>query len=200
MRDPIARETNGMLDAIKSRIPGVRETLLPKRDVFGEPEANKDRAGRRAADHEEDRERRQGAHRSRAPGHQRGRRAEEGARGPRHRQGSGEVKLEPEQRDIFADVGGHLAHEILAPIVNSPQWDALPPLVQKRAYAKAFMAAHKQARPRRGAAGAARNALLPEITQKIAAELVPAQAGSSSLAPTPPRLSPARSPRPSPET
>jgi len=37
-----------------------------------------------------------------------------------------EVELTPEQRDVFRDVSGHLAHEVLAPIVNGPAWDALP--------------------------------------------------------------------------
>jgi hypothetical protein len=35
--DPVAREVDSMLESIQSRIPGMREDLLPKRDIFGEP-------------------------------------------------------------------------------------------------------------------------------------------------------------------
>lgn len=170
-RDPLARETNGMIDAIKSRIPGLRETLLPKRDVYGEPEANKDRLlgvmPITKKTESDDKVRSEAARLNISAGD-----APKQIHVGRGTGKPGDVKLEPEQRDIFTDVGGHLAMEILAPIVNSPAWDALPPLVQKRAYAKAFMAGHKQ-----GALAAVppelRATLLPEITQKIAAELVP---------------------------
>jgi hypothetical protein len=85
----------------------------------------------------------------------------------------GDVKLTPEQRDTFADVGGHLAHEILDQVVNAPTYDALPDLVKKRAFAKAFMQAHRHA------AVAAlppelRAGIAAEITEKITAELAPA--------------------------
>jgi hypothetical protein len=35
--DPVQREVRSILDAIKSRIPGQRETLLPRRNIWGEP-------------------------------------------------------------------------------------------------------------------------------------------------------------------
>lgn len=35
--DPVQRETEGFLDTVANRIPGVSETLEPKLDVFGEP-------------------------------------------------------------------------------------------------------------------------------------------------------------------
>lgn len=35
--DPLARQTNSIGDAIKSGIPGVRNTLLPQRDALGQP-------------------------------------------------------------------------------------------------------------------------------------------------------------------
>jgi hypothetical protein len=119
MRDPIARETNGMLDAIKSRIPGQRETLLPKRDVFGEPEANKDRLlgvlPITKKTESDDKVRTEAARLKISAGD-----APKQIHVGRGTGKAGEVKLEPEQRDIFEDVGGHLAHEILAPIVREP--------------------------------------------------------------------------------
>lgn len=35
--DPIMREANTIIDGIKSRIPGLSETLYPKRDIWGDP-------------------------------------------------------------------------------------------------------------------------------------------------------------------
>ncbi len=35
--DPVVRETRTVLDGIKSRIPGMSQDLMPKRDVWGEP-------------------------------------------------------------------------------------------------------------------------------------------------------------------
>jgi hypothetical protein len=45
LEDNYVREVNSILDAIKDRIPGFRETLLAQRDVFGEPIANRERVG-----------------------------------------------------------------------------------------------------------------------------------------------------------
>jgi hypothetical protein len=45
MLDPVQREVYSVLDAVKSRIPVIREGLLPKRDVFGEPMPSKERLG-----------------------------------------------------------------------------------------------------------------------------------------------------------
>lgn len=36
-QDPIMRQTRGILDTIKSRVPGLSESLLPRRDIWGEP-------------------------------------------------------------------------------------------------------------------------------------------------------------------
>lgn len=35
--DPVARQRNGVLDAVQARIPGRSDNLMPRRDVFGEP-------------------------------------------------------------------------------------------------------------------------------------------------------------------
>lgn len=35
--DPVMRESRTLLDAMKARIPGLKNTLLPKRDMWGEP-------------------------------------------------------------------------------------------------------------------------------------------------------------------
>lgn len=46
--DPHMRQVRTMMDAIKNRIPGLSETLLPKRDIWGEPMANAEAVAGRA--------------------------------------------------------------------------------------------------------------------------------------------------------
>lgn len=43
--DPYSRQARTVMDAIKQKIPGLSEQLLPRRDVWGEPMANKDALG-----------------------------------------------------------------------------------------------------------------------------------------------------------
>lgn len=35
--DPVARQRDGVLEAVQARVPGLSDNLLPRRDVFGEP-------------------------------------------------------------------------------------------------------------------------------------------------------------------
>jgi len=44
--DSTQRETNSVPDAIKASIPGVRNTLLPKRDALGNPMKQEPSGGR----------------------------------------------------------------------------------------------------------------------------------------------------------
>ncbi len=171
MNDPIARQVDGMLDAIKSRLPGFRETLLPKRDVFGEQIAGKERLGGLSpvtvTKDTEDKVRSEAARLNLSLGD-----APKKSHVGRGSGKLGDVPLEPAQRDVFADVSGHLAHDVLTEIVNSSGWDALPDIVKKKAYAKVFLQAH-----RAGAAAALppelRAGIAQEITQKIEAQLAP---------------------------
>jgi hypothetical protein len=161
-----------MLDAVKARIPGLRQTLLPKRDVYGEPIQTKDRflgvSPITITKESEDKVRSEAARLdisvSKSP------KKVHVGRGTGK---LGDTELTPEQRDVFADVGGHLAHDVLVKIVNAPGWDSLPDLIKKRAFAKVFLQAH-----RAGAAAALppdlRTGIAQEIVEKIAAELSPA--------------------------
>ena len=174
MNDPVAREVDSMLDAIKARIPGLRGTLLPKRDVFGEPIQTKERLGALSPVTETtestDKVRIEAARLNISAGD-----APKKVHVGRGSGKLGDVKLEPEQRDVFADVAGHLAHDVLTSVVNSPGWDELPDLIKKRAFSKVFLQAHKA-----GAAAALppelRAGIAQEISQKIEAELAPAEA------------------------
>jgi hypothetical protein len=169
--DPVQREVNGTIDAIKARVPGLRETLLPKRDVFGEPVEAKERLVGVTPITETT----QSKDKVRLEAARLGLSAAAPPKKVHVGRGSGklgETEITPEQRDVFADVGGHLAHEILAPIVNSPNWDGLPDLVKKRIYAKAFLVAHKQAALAAIPPGL-RATIMDQITEKLQAELSP---------------------------
>lgn len=45
--DPYTRQTRSILDTIKSRIPGLSETLMPRRDIWGQPIMNNSALGGR---------------------------------------------------------------------------------------------------------------------------------------------------------
>ena len=48
--DPLQRETNSIAEAVKARIPGLRQGLLPKQDAFGNPLAREGNAAQAMAD------------------------------------------------------------------------------------------------------------------------------------------------------
>lgn len=169
MLDPVAREVDSVLDAVRARLPGLRTELYPKRDVFGEPIKNKERLGVVSPVTETT----ESTDKVRQEAARLGVSAADIPKKVHIGKGSGkagDVKLEPGERDVFGDVSGHLAHDILSQVVNSPGWDDLPPLVQKRAFAQVFSKSH-----RAGAAAALpiakRLALADEITQKLTTEL-----------------------------
>lgn len=142
MLDPVQREVNSMLDAIKARIPGERGTLLPKIDIYGEPVGTKQRLGGFSPVTEtketDDKVRSEGARLDIAIGDV-----------PKkihigHGTGKlGEVPMTPEQRNIYSKVSGEFAHRTLSDIVNAPSWDTLPDIAKKRIFKRVFEVAHK---------------------------------------------------------
>lgn len=138
LMDPYQREMNGILDAVKARIPGAREGLLPQRDPFGEPIQSAERFGgispiteRSAmADKVRMEAARLGVSVAQAP-----RAINLPAAG---QSDLGKVALSPEQRDVFADTSGHMAHQVLSALVGSPSWDALPRAVQAQVFKTVF--------------------------------------------------------------
>lgn len=144
MFDPVVREVDSVLDAVKARVPGLRQTLMTKRDIFGEPQQQKERLAGISPIQESaestDKVRTEAArlglsvadtpkktHIGRLSGKM------------------GDVKLEPEERDRFADVGGHLAYQLLQPIVNGENWEGLSDLAKKRVFERVFAQAHRAA-------------------------------------------------------
>jgi len=143
MADPYKREVNGVLDAIQSQLPFLREKLLPKRDVWGEPVK-----GERlfavmpvARTTQSDDLVRTEAMRlqvaiSDAPKFI----MESGPFNNREKR----VKLQEEQRDIMREVSGTKAMEILSPIVNAPDWAQIPDFAKAAIYKDVIEGARKQ--------------------------------------------------------
>lgn len=167
--DPLEREINGMLDAVKARLPGARETLLPKVDVYGEPVPGKERPAGIAPittmKESDDKVRSEAArldvsvenapkkvHLGRATGK------------------IGDVELTPAQKNVFQSEGGKLAHQILTDIVNQPTWDDVPDLVQRRIFSRVFRDAHKFAAIK-ALPPESRGPLIQQITERMATEL-----------------------------
>lgn len=166
MLDPYKREVDSAFDAIKARIPGVSQSLMPKRDEFGEPVPATDRVGAitpiTVSKVSEDKARlemsrlRIGV--NKAPDHI--------DLPAGHDPKLGKVPLTPEQQDVFASTTGKLAHQILTQLVYSPGWDALPDTAQHTAVEKVFEAARKA-----GKAAAVPPSQIIAESNRIAAEL-----------------------------
>ena len=142
--DPFLRETNSILDAVQARIPGLREDLPKRFDDFGEPiQANKGifpTAPARVSTPSTDPVRLKAAELGVSAGNT-----------PRTlRAGSiagvaADVELTQEQRDQFARESGQLAHRLMKQAMNSPGFDQLNPLLQRRTFEKIFAISRRKA-------------------------------------------------------
>lgn len=172
MNDPLVREVNSMLDAIRARLPG-REDMMPRRDPFGEPIETRERAGGitpiSESEMSDDPVRTEAARLGVSVGD-----APKQIHIGRGTGKIGQVDITPEQRNNFTDVSGHIAHDILQPIVTSATWAALPALTQRRVYQRAFTIAHKRAAMEVFPVGE-REALVGQITEKMETALRPSE-------------------------
>ena len=171
MADPVVREVNSAMEAIQARIPGMRQDLMPKRDWLGEPVETKERLAVvgpvRTMKVSEDKVRLEAARLDISM-----------AAAPKKThigKGTGklgDVELTPSERNKFQEVGGQMAHKILAQIVTKPGYDAMPDLVKRQIFAKVLTASHQmaavQALPMEK-----RAAYLQLITEKVAQQLAP---------------------------
>ncbi len=141
--DPHRREVNGVFDAIQSQIPFLREKLLPKRDVWGEPQKN-DRwfavMPVAVSEASQDKVRTEASRLMIAI-----------ADAPRFAQEKGpfnakdkRVALQEEQRDIFREVSGKNAMAIMGPIVNAQDWDQIPDFAKAEIYKHVLEGTRKQ--------------------------------------------------------
>lgn len=143
LADPYKREVDGVMDAIQSQLPYFREKLMPKRDVWGQPSANdkwfavmpvntsevsKDKVKTEAVRLE--------IAMSPAPKFL----TEKGPFKPKDKR----IDLTQEQRDVFAQVSGKNAMEILGPMVNAPDWDRIPDFAKAEIYKRVIEGTRKQ--------------------------------------------------------
>ena len=54
------------------------------------------------------------------------------------------IELTAEQRDVFAQVSGKNAMEILAPIVNAPDWERTPDFAKEAIYKRVIEGTRRQ--------------------------------------------------------
>lgn len=143
LADPYKREVDGVLEAFQSQLPYFREKLMPKRDAWGQPSANdkwfavmpvatsevsKDKVKTEAVRLE--------IAMSPAPKFL----VEKGPFKPSDKR----IELTAEQRDVFAQVSGKNAMEILAPIVNASDWERIPDFAKAEVYKRVIEGTRKQ--------------------------------------------------------
>lgn len=136
--DPLVREVNGAVEAIKARLPVLRQELLPKRDIYGEPVKAKERlvlaAPVTVTEVSKDKVRSE-ASRLRVSV---GKSPDEVILPAGGDLELGSVKLTAQQKDAYAEIAGKTAYDILDAVVNSPAWDSMPDILKIRFYGSAF--------------------------------------------------------------
>lgn len=141
--DPYVREINGIMDAIRNKIPLAREGLQPSVSAMtGQPIQNRERLGvvspismrKESMDPVLTEAVRLGVGVSKAPKNIQ-------VSSPDKR--LGQIELTPEQQNLFTSASGQMAHQILTQLVTSPSWAGLPDLMKKRIFAKVFTQARK---------------------------------------------------------
>lgn len=144
VKDPYMREIYSTLDAIKYKIPGVRETLEPKVDAWGvaAPEADRPlfiaplKVTKESADKVRTEAARLGVSSSKPP-----KNVDVGINMGR----VGLVELTDQQKTKFATDAGQLTYRIVEPVVNSPLWDKTPDLIQRQIMQDALSAGRSYA-------------------------------------------------------
>lgn len=141
--DPYKREVDGVMDAIQSQIPFLREKLVMKRDAWGEPQKN-DRWFEvmpvAKSDISEDKVKTEAVRLQIAIADAPKFVTERGPFNPKDKR----VELNAEQRDIFREVAGKNAMTILGPIVNAPDWANIPDFAKAEVYKKVIEGTRKQ--------------------------------------------------------
>jgi hypothetical protein len=137
-QDPILREVETALDAIKARVPGYSETLPARLNIWGEPIVLQGGLGpdiispfytsKEIKDPVSDELLRLGITVSRPSQTVKG------------------VKLEPAQYRRYQQLSGQMAKKTLDALVNSGQWEGLPDLAKERIIRNTFNETRERAR------------------------------------------------------
>lgn len=120
--DPYSRQARTVMDAIKQKIPGMSETLLPRRDIWGEPMPNKEALG--AAGFSAIYQQRMSHDPVNLAMLDLGINPGQVARKIRN------IDLTDEEFDDFARIAGRMTKMRLDQIVRSPNWQSWPPHVR----------------------------------------------------------------------
>ncbi|HVA18858.1 MAG TPA: hypothetical protein VMU55_01635, partial [Solirubrobacteraceae bacterium] len=144
--DPDKRRVDSWLDEVRSRLPsllpGGRQSLLPRiNPLTGEPEANPATitpvgVSDAATDPVLTEAARLGVNVSAAP-----KTLHVGARTGK----LGQVQITPAQQNAFDTASGHIAHQLLTPLVSSPAWATLPDMMKRGYYQKVLEMSHHAA-------------------------------------------------------
>lgn len=143
LADPYKREVDGVMEAIQSQMPYFREKLMPKRDVWGQPSKNDrwfDVMPVATSEISKDKVKTEAVRLSLALNDAPKFVLERGPFKP----GEKKIELTGEQRDIYRQVAGGNAMTILAPIVNSPDWDRIPDFAKAKIYQSVVKGARAQ--------------------------------------------------------
>lgn len=144
--DPNMRQVKTLLDGLKYRVPGLRETLLPKRDWSGQSVPNPQygnivRQSQVNTDPVDNEMAALGVHAAPPQDRIRG------------------VKLPPQMYDTYQATAGPFTRSVLNSFVQQPGWYNLPPGVRAEAFQKAISAT-------RGAAAATIQMRYPQLIQQ----------------------------------
>jgi hypothetical protein len=145
MLDPFKREVDGGLEAILAAMPYFRQTLMPKRDVWGKEIENARALGvlpvtRTTATDDLVKQEAVRLALPIAPIPQFV--YEAGPFEAKERR----IEMTAEQRDIMATVSGKFALEILTPIVADSSWKSIPDFAKVEIYRRVIEAARKKGR------------------------------------------------------
>lgn len=144
LADPYQREVNSVLEAVKARIPGLRDDLNKKLDTLGDPIETKSRLGGISPITEtkvsEDAIRKDMAKLGIAP-----------AKAPKNLTVGvglgklGKVELTPEQKQIYTQVSGKMIQTIMGNTIKmaGPGWENINDRIKTKIYERVFASAHK---------------------------------------------------------
>lgn len=146
MNDPLVREVNSIVEAVKARLPGLRETLEPRiNELTGQPVQAKERLGGISPITETEASKDPvlaEAMRLRVGVPKTPKKVDLPAMGQRD---IGKVELTPEQKTIFGGEGGKFIHEAMTNIIGAPEWDSMRDLERKIVFEKIIKKGHEVA-------------------------------------------------------
>lgn len=136
--DPDARQARTIMDSFKAKIPWLSETLLPRRDIFGEPMANKEALGLDGLSAiYETRTNTDPVYKAMEDANVFPAQAERKIRG---------VQLTDQQYDDYVRISGRTMHMQLASVVSMPGFDQVPPEMRRELITKVISGSREAAR------------------------------------------------------